>query len=258
MLMRKSARCDLVLSLLLGLSLTPLIAPAADLETIRITNGEWPPFTSEQLPYGGTLSRIVSEAFALEGVTVQYGYFPWKRAYAYARSGSWDGSVGWEPNPAHLADFAMSKPLLVVDKALYHLKSVPFDWRQVDDLRRWRVGATAGYSYGRQWDQAVSSGWLKVEEVTLDEQNLRKLLAKRIDVVAMETAVADYLIRTRLSPEDAALITHHRQLVAQTSISLALSRQRQGSAQLLQRFNRGLQRLKSSGKYDEFLAEHRR
>lgn len=256
MLMSKSALGGQLVSLLLGLALG--VAPTVGAETIRLTNGEWPPFTSESLPHGGPLSRIVSEAFALEGVTVQYGYFPWKRAYAYARNGSWDGSVGWEPNAAHLADFAMSKPLIVVDKALYHLKSVPFDWRAIDDLRRWRVGATAGYSYGRQWDQAVGSGRLKVEEVTLDEQNIRKLLVKRVDVVAMETAVADYLISTRFSPEDAALITHHRQLVAQTSISLALSRQRQDGAQLLERFNRGLQRLKASGKYDEYLAEYRR
>ena len=32
-------------------------------------------------------------AETLEGVTVEYGYFPWKRAYDYARSGKWDGSA---------------------------------------------------------------------------------------------------------------------------------------------------------------------
>ena len=256
--MRKSAVGGLVWSLFPGLFFALLIAPTAGAETLRITNGEWPPFTSERLPHGGPLSRIVSEAFALEGVTVQYAYFPWKRAYAYAKSGRWDGSVGWEPNPAHLEDFAMSKPLIVVDKALFHLKSVPFDWQVIDDLGRWRVGATAGYSYGPHWDQAVRSGRLKVEAVTLDEQNIKKLLVKRIDVVAMESEVADYLMRTRLRPEDAALITPHRRLVAQTSISLALSRQRAGSARLIERFNRGVQRLKDSGKYDEYLAEYRR
>lgn len=144
-------------------------------ESVRITNGEWPPFTSERLPDKGPLSRIVSEAFALEGVTVEYGYFPWKRSYDYARSGKWDGSVGWAPTPKHQQDFLMSKPVLTVDKGLFHLKNLPFDWKTIDDLKGWKVGSTAGYSYGDEWDKAVGDGRLKVEEVTVDEQNIRKL-----------------------------------------------------------------------------------
>lgn len=30
-------------------------------EIVRITNGEWPPFTSAKFQLGGVLSRIVSE-----------------------------------------------------------------------------------------------------------------------------------------------------------------------------------------------------
>lgn len=234
-----------------------LIAATSRAETIRITNGEWPPFTSERLAHGGPLSRIVAEAFALEGVTVEYGYFPWKRSYEYAKSGRWDGSIGWEPNPRHLRDFVMSKPVILVDKALYHRKSTPFDWNDIDDLAPWRVGATAGYSYGEQWDQALRSGRLKVEEVALDEQNFKKLLMNRIDVVAMETAVADHLLRTRLSPEEASLVSRHPRSLAQMSICLSLSRRLEQSPRLLERFNRGLQRLKDSGRYDAYLAEFR-
>ncbi len=37
-------------------------------ETIRLTNGEWPPYLSKNLKYYGISSRIVTEAFALEGL----------------------------------------------------------------------------------------------------------------------------------------------------------------------------------------------
>ncbi len=50
-------------------------------ETLRITNGEWPPFTSQHLPHGGPLSRTVAEAFKQAGIKVEYGFFPWKRSY---------------------------------------------------------------------------------------------------------------------------------------------------------------------------------
>ena len=245
--MRRLMSLTVATYLLLSSSATSLAE-----ETIRITNGDWPPFTSEQLPSGGPLSRIVSEAFALEGITVEYGYFPWKRAYEYARSGKWDGSVGWAPSAEHLQDFHMSRPVILVDKALFHLKKTPIDWKSIADLSQWRVGSTAGYSYGKEWDQAISSGQLKTSEVAADEQNIKKLLLGRVDAVAMEVDVANYLIQTRLSATEAALITHHPLLIMQTSINLALSRQSTRSPELLAKFNRGLQRLMDSGKYDEY------
>ncbi len=64
--MRRLMSLTVATYLLLSSSATSLAG-----ETIRITNGDWPPFTSEQLPSGGPLSRIVSEAFALEGITVE-------------------------------------------------------------------------------------------------------------------------------------------------------------------------------------------
>ena len=230
---------------------------AATAETVRITNGEWSPFTSEQLPYNGPLSRIVLEAFALEGVSVEYGYFPWKRAYEMAKNGKWDGSVGWAPSARHLQDFYMSKPVIYVNKALFHLKTTPFDWKSIDDLSNWRLGGTAGYSYGVEWDQAAKSKRIKVDEVATDEQNIRKLLLKRIDVMAMEVDVANYLMSKLLTPEEAARITSHPKLVMNTSICLALSRQLDTSPGLLVRFNRGLQRLKDSGQYDVYMRDIR-
>ena len=239
------------------LFLTSLLPIAAGAETVRIANGEWPPFTSEKLAHKGPLSRIVTEAFAQEGIQVEYGYFPWKRAYDYAKTAKWDGSVGWAPTPKHQQDFHMSTPVIMVDKGLFHLKNTPFDWVRIDDLKRWRVGAAAGYSYGDEWDKAVKDGRLAVEEVTVDEQNIRKLLLNRIDVIAMEVDVANHLIKTRLSPEEAAMIQQHPRLIMQTPICLALSRQSERSPDLLVRFNRGLQRLKASGAYDRYLQELR-
>ena len=251
--MRRQALAIALTGILLVLASLPSSGALAD--TVRITNGEWPPFTSERLPDNGPLSRIVAEAFALEGITVEYGYFPWKRAYDYARTGKWDGSIGWAPTPRHVQDFQMSDPVLTADKALFHLKNIPFDWQKIEDLRGWKVGATAGYSYGDDWDNAVKDGRLRVDEVTVDEQNIRKLLLRRVDVIAMEVDVANYLLRTRLTPEEAATIVQHPKLLMRTPICLAVSRNTARAADLTTRFNRGLQRLKDSGAYDRYLGE---
>lgn len=75
-------------AVLIGLMLIGLLNPAFadDRETITLTNGEWAPYLSESFKYGGFLSRVCSEAFALEGVDVEYEYLPWKRAYESARA----------------------------------------------------------------------------------------------------------------------------------------------------------------------------
>ncbi|MCP5211889.1 MAG: hypothetical protein H6998_13260 [Hahellaceae bacterium] len=48
-------------------------------ETIIITNGHWPPYQSEELKYYGFVSLMVEEAFALEGIDVDFRFRPWKR-----------------------------------------------------------------------------------------------------------------------------------------------------------------------------------
>ncbi len=54
------------------------VAAAQTSKTIRLTNG-WQPYLSKDVPHHGFASHIVTEAFALVGVEVEYGFFPWKR-----------------------------------------------------------------------------------------------------------------------------------------------------------------------------------
>lgn len=68
-------------------------------ESIRLTNGEWPPYLSKDLKHYGVASRIVTEAFDLEGIKVEYGFFPWERALELAKHGDWDGSLVWFHTP---------------------------------------------------------------------------------------------------------------------------------------------------------------
>lgn len=223
-------------------------------DTVRVATGEWPPFTSQKLPAGGPMTEIVSEAFALVGIRVEYGYFPWRRGYEYAKDGRWDGSIGWECNtPKHELDFVLSQPILVVDKVLYSRKESGFDWRDVGSLARWRLGAADGYSYGSAWDLAVKTHQISVETVPLDEQNLRKLLAGRVDVVAIEAEVATYLLATQFDPKAANLLVAHPKILTRSPICFALSRQTGRGEALMKRFNEGLQKLKASGRYAKIL-----
>ena len=46
-------------------------------DTIRLTNGEWQPYLSQDVAHHGFASHVVTEAFAQVGVDVEFGFFPW-------------------------------------------------------------------------------------------------------------------------------------------------------------------------------------
>ncbi len=228
-------------------------------ETVRLTNGEWPPFTSEKaLQYHGIISRIVTEAFASEGITVEYGFYPWKRSLMYAKDGDWDGSIGWAQGREDLLpDFYFSSPTNSIPKALFSLKEKPVIWNLTEDLKGKQIGVTASYFYGEPFERARQSGIFSVQEVTADEQNLKKLLGGRFDAFAMEIDTALYLMQTILSSEDAAKIMYHPKILVETFQCVIFPKKLGRSAHLVEAFNRGLQRLKDSGKYDRYITESR-
>jgi polar amino acid transport system substrate-binding protein len=70
-----------VFAILLALSFGCSVGALAQTrDTIRLTNGDWQPFMSENGPHHGIASHVITEGFARAGVEVEYGFSPWKRA----------------------------------------------------------------------------------------------------------------------------------------------------------------------------------
>jgi polar amino acid transport system substrate-binding protein len=228
-------------------------------EEIRLTNGEWPPFTSKTLKHYGVYSHIVSEAFALEGVKVEYGFFPWPRAYHYVKKGEWDGSVTWAPTLEKEKDVWFSDPVFYHTKVFFHRKQFSFDWNTLQDLKDLPIGATAQYTYGHEFDQAAKDGTLIVDYATRDIQNFRKLLAGRFLLFASDIDVGYDLLKKYFSPEESVLVTHHAKPIQQTGTCVIFNKGAPDKSQrLLGLFNRGLKKLRQNGAYDQMLDASRR
>lgn len=250
-----------IIKILLGIALSfGLLSTTFAEEVVRLTNGEWVPYTSKQLKHYGVFSHIVTEAFAQEGITVEYKFFPWKRGYVSAAKGHFDGSVTWAPTSERKKDFYFTDPVTYNQKVFFHLKSYAFDWEHIDDLKGLKIGGTAQYTYGAAFDQAAKTEKIQVQYVTSDKQNVKKLLMQRIHIFPMEIEVGYHLIRSILTPEEAQLITHHPKPVQQTPICVVISKKLADnqSQRLVNLFNKGLTKLKESGKYDQYMEASRR
>ncbi len=237
----------------------PVVYPAQARETIRLTNGEFAPYQSKTLKHYGVLSRIVFEAFAMEGVDVEYGFFPWRRAYDLARSGEWDGTLAWQKTDERAEHFLFSDQLYTSRQVFFYFIENDFHWKSYDDLARYAIGVTLGYTYGEEFDERVREGDLRIQSASTDELNFNKLLMGRIDAFPCNIEVGYYLLRTKFGPTGGDLIAHHPKfLTPGAPLYLMISKEIEKGEHFIEVFNRGLYKLKENGMFDKFVLESRR
>jgi len=227
----------------------------SEMEVIRLTNGEWPPYLSQDLEHYGVVSRVVTEAFALEGVKVEYGFFSWKRAYELAKEGEWDGSLVWLYTPEREEYFHYSEPVMYCNYVFWHLKSYEFDWDNIEDLEGVTIGGTWGYFYEEAFSNLEKAGKVQVEWVSQDELNFEKLLKGRIDIYPQDIYVGQSMLQKNFAPQQIQLLTYHPRPISVDPMCLILSRKVEENERLIILFNRGLERLRQNGKLDEYLTE---
>lgn len=213
-------------------------------ETIRLPTTEWKPFVGKELEHYGSGTRIVTEAFALEGIKTIYGFFPTKRALFVAQKGEWEGSFFWVRTPEREKYFYFSDIIRSNELVFFHLKSCRFDWEAIDDLKEVRIGVVNGFVYTKEFEEAMKSGMFKVQFTASQEQNLNLLLKKRIDITPIVKQGGYYTINTIFTPKQAALLTHHPRPLKRVHLHLLLPKKLEKSKIILKLFNRGLQRLK--------------
>lgn len=225
---------------------------AAATEVVRLAIGEWAPYTAKSDPNGKLLERVVAEAFKLEGVEVQYSYFPWKRSYLRAEDGSFDGTFPWTRTAERDQLFYLHKVPLVTEQSVYfHLKTTAFDWRTLDDLKRYKVGVTLGYKNV----ELYKANGIRADVAPSEEQNFKKLALGRIDVYETSKIVGYTTIANTLPPDTARLFTHHRRPSDENDYFILFSRKSPNGKEMAARFDAGLKKLKSTGAYDKIFAQ---
>ena len=227
-------------------------------ETVRLTNGEWPPYLSKNLKHYGVASHIVEAAFQNAGIAVAYGFFPWKRSFILAQRGTWDGSVIWSPSDERAKDFYFSEPVAYDINVFFYMKSKLFDWHNYSDLKGLRIGATISYDYGDEFTKNEKNTTIYVERAVKDETGFKKLISKRIDLFVCNLDVGYYLIHKMYPIETASMFTNHPKPVKEAPLTLILSKKLAKNKQLIEKFNKSLKQLKNNGKFDNYYDASRR
>jgi len=225
-------------------------------ETITIGNDNWKPYQGEDFKHGGILPHIVTQAFALEAIDVDNRWVPWKRVMTYVESGRWDVVNSVIKSQERDRFLLYSDSIMTYEPYLFHLKSKPLEFNKMSDLSGKIVGTKRGYYYGGRFSNAVKSRLISIEEATHHQQNFKKLLAGRIQLVIIDKEAAFNLLQEQFTESELNAITFHPMPVQSLDIHLGISKNIGSSQRLVSSFNRGLNTLKESGKLDRMWRDY--
>lgn len=227
------------------------IAYTAD-RIIQLASTDWAPYTGKNLANEGILSDIVSTAFAQVGYQVNFIYRPWIRALEETKKGKWHGVMDVYYKPEHLETMVYSDPIWTVQLSFFALKESMITYKKLSDLNPYKVGLVRGVEFER----ALKVAGLQIEHVTNVEQNIKKVLAKRIHLGISAKENVRYKLKTYHSLAAQKRIQFLSPAFKQEKVYVNFSKLKENYQQLTDDFNTGLHIIKEKGIYQNIIKSH--
>lgn len=218
--------------------------------TLAVT--EYPPYYGRQLSRQGVITEIVRKAFNRVGYDVKIDFLPWKRALEATRRGEFDALCSAWYRKDRERWFVFSDPL-PIPNTIGFFKRVDrtIAYRTIADLRPYKIGIVRGYSNPPEFDRAG----LNTEAVTEDRLNMKKLAVGHIDLVLIDKALGQHIIRTDM-PESAQILEWLEPPLKIEDQYLIFSTAVKDYDKKRTDFNEGMHQLAAEGALEAVIREH--
>lgn len=196
--------------------------------------------------------RLAAQRLQLE---VEIVPLPWKRVLARIESGELPLAMPLFRTPLRERFALFTGPVHLSQSGLFVHRDRSFPFTTIDDLAGKRIGISRGFVIQDELDYAIRSRLVIAEEVGSIEQNLRKLLAGRIDAYAGNVVSTRYVLRQW--PQAAELEVLPKRLTEARPAFLVVSRAATlpDRDQLVEALRQALEALHRDGTYTR-LVEH--
>lgn len=236
-----------------GLLFALVLSPAAMAQTVKIAVGEWPPYFSESAEGFGTYAQVVTRAFKLQGLQVEYGFFPWKRALLETQEGRWPVSAGWGRTADREPYFHFCDPVLIQREQFFYSTDRPIDADDWKDFEGLSLGVIEGAALGDDLDRLVADGRVTIYLQSTLEDLIQMLAIGRVDLVMGNEDVARDAINAAVPAQDTGKFLALEAIAVEWDYRVIVSKMSEDGALLCERFNKGLKALQDSGEYDRLL-----
>ncbi|SFC92494.1 substrate-binding periplasmic protein [Pseudoalteromonas denitrificans] len=217
---------------------------------IYLVSTEFPPYVYEENErIKGFNVDLIEEIFKRMNVPIEIHLVPWARAVKMIKDGTADGLFPFFKSVNRLKFTDYSDAYTSEDTTLFVLKNSPIQWNgDLSSLSPYQFGRVRGYNSGPQFEHLLEKGIIEISVATKTSQNIKKLLAKRFDIMVEERHVVRFELKKM------GRIGEIKQLaIIQKNLSyLGFSKKRKRKA-TIKAFNKILKQMKSDGSYQRII-----
>lgn len=233
---------------------------------ITIATLDWPPYIGHNICRQGWVQQLTIAILASLNYEVTSTFYPWARAVLMTESGR--AAILYpeyfiEPEapsdiyPGHFRRefLSLSRPFPGGPIAFLKRKNEKDKFHgDLHNLKGVRIGVVRGYQNTPEFDRLLDQGFFAASEATTDLLNVKKLLAKRVDLIIGDPNVIFYTIynnpewTSTQSKAEAQAIEVVKPILKYNRFYFAVSKKQPGWQALVKQLNAKLDEFESSGK----------
>jgi len=223
-------------------------------KTVTIANMSWEPYYGQYLPNYGFVPEIIKEAYARTGYTAEFSFMSWTKTLEDVRQGKYDAAATASFNEERDRIYWYSDSYIESPVVFYKRKNEkPMSWRNLEDLKPYRIGVVRSYVYSPEFDNAA---FLQKRTSKNELLNMKKLLLKQAELILIDKFVGQYIINKKLvASEKNVPEIIYPQLVSD-KLHLIFSKNVPDATEKRDAFNRGLREIVKDGIVKKILAAH--
>ncbi|MBF0573714.1 MAG: transporter substrate-binding domain-containing protein [Desulfamplus sp.] len=217
----------------------------AEEKIVQAAADPYPPFVDPEDPKEGLSLVIIRAAYKNQGYTVKMEYVPWARAEALTIQGKYDILPDVWMNDENKKSMMFSEPYAVNTVKFIKRVDDPFEYNGLESLKGKKIGTVRGYNYSDAFQ--ASKDFIR-EDVADVMTNIKKLVAKRIDLTLEDDIVARVIIsKADLPMLQQIKFTENSITSNNLYVSSGIANPRH--KELIEAFNKGLAEIKANGEF---------
>lgn len=220
-------------------------------EQMNLATDCYEPFYGPDLKNNGVISELACEALKSEGLIMNVDFVPWQRAYVMAKDGKYHGLLGALYTEERSEYFLYSEKIFDISIGLFAKKKRGITYKNLEDLKRYKIGVVRGYNYSKDFDEAA---YLNKVESSTSEKSINLFINDRVDIIAGPKMVIQcYLDKDFPSYMDD--VEYIGELDVRP-LHILISKQIENSDYYVKKLDSGLEAIRKNGVYDSIVRKH--
>ncbi|WP_166960315.1 substrate-binding periplasmic protein [Yeosuana marina] len=220
----------------------------AQISTLKLASDIWPPFTNES-PKKSIALDIVNEALSRNNIHVSNKIIEFKKVLNGIADGKFDGSGAIWKTPEREHTLLFSDAYLENRLVLVGLKGMDVSFTRIAELTNRKIGLVQGYAYDKALKKAQN---LEIVYSNNDQENLEKLLDKKIDYMLVDQLLIQYLLKYQINDVQNYLSISEKPFQIR-KLHMAIRKDYPHASEIISKFNKTIKLMMLDGSYTKIL-----